>query len=203
MKNKTAFCHAHQKISAQKEYTKAGYPTIDWNALPKRLRKHKSVLSHILHNTNKRPSIHRNRYEPLGLTGKAAAVPSRRPDLSKDQQDELDSYALNDTAVYPGYYGPHGRRVITENVMEILKTELKNCTDAVVQASGIAAFVQAVMVPEAAVLLIMEDCEVGWEKAETVREKTYDMGVLLNEEIEDDVERRPEDDSDADNEYRR
>jgi hypothetical protein len=203
VKNKTAFCHAHQKISAQKEYTNAGYPTIDWSALPRRLRRHKAVLSHILNNTNMQPSIHRDRYEPLALTGKAAAVPSRRPDLSKDQQDELDSYALDDTAAYPGYYGPHGRRVITENVMEILKTELKHCTDAVVQASGIAAFVQAVMVPEAAVLLIMEDCELGWEEAESVREKTYEMGVLLNEEIEDEVERRPEDDSDAENEYRK
>ena len=86
--------------------------------------------------------------------------------------------------------------------MEILKTELKNCTDAVVQASGIAAFVQAVMVPEAAVLLIMEDCEVEWEEAESIRGKTYEMGLLLNEEIEDEVERRPEDDSDAENEYR-
>jgi hypothetical protein len=203
VKNKTAFCKAHQKTSAQKEYTKAGYPTIDWSALPRRLRKHKTRLSQLLDNTGKRPSIHRNRYEPLALTGKAATVPSRRNDLSEDQQKELNAYALDETTGFPGYYGPHGRRVITENVMEILKTEFKNCKDNVVQASGIAAFVQAVMVPEAAVLMIMEDCGVRWEEAEKIREKTYEMGLLLNEEIEDELERRPEDDSDAENEYHR
>jgi hypothetical protein len=203
VKNKTAFCKAHQKMSAQKEYTEAGYPTIDWSLLPRRLRKHKTRLSQLLDNTGKRPSIHRNRYEPLALTGKAAAVPSRRNDLSEDQQKELNSYALDETTGFPGYYGPHGRRVITENVMEILKTEFKNCKDNVVQASGIAAFVQAVMVPEAAVILIMEDRGVRWEEAEKIREKTYEMGLLLNEEIEDELERRPEDDSDAENEYHR
>jgi hypothetical protein len=203
VKNKAAFCNAHKKISAQKEYTQTGYPPIDWSALTIRLRKHKTRLSHLLDNTGKRPSIHRNRYEPLALTGKAAAVPSKRTDLSKDQLEELNSFALDEPAAFPGYYGPHGRRVIIENVMEILKTEIKDCRDNVVQGSGIASFVQAVMVPEAAVLLIMEDCGVEWEEAESIREKTYEMGMLLNEEIEDELERRPEDDSDAENEYRR
>ncbi|USP77158.1 hypothetical protein yc1106_04432 [Curvularia clavata] len=199
VKNKSAFCHLHKKISAQKSYVESGYPDINWEALPQRIRKNKATLGQILH--NQRPSIHRDRYEPLALTGKAAAVPSKRIDLSEAQQEELDSYALDERAAYPGYYGPHGRRLITENIMDLLKSEIKQCKDGVVQASGIAAFVQAVMVPEAAVLLIMEDCKVGREEAEGIREETYEMGLLVHEEIEDEVVRRPEDESDEENEY--
>ena len=83
----------------------------------------------------------------------------------------------------------------------LFRSEIKQCKDSVVQASGIAAFVQAVMVPEAAVLLIMEDCDVGREEAEGIREETYEMGLLVHEEIEDEVVRRPEDESDEENEY--
>ncbi|KAE8830302.1 hypothetical protein HRS9139_06926 [Pyrenophora teres f. teres] len=198
VKNKSAFCHAHKKKSAQEEYTQQGYPDIDWKALPRRIRRHKATLTKLLGKASS--SIHRDRYEPLALTGKAAAVPSRRTDLPQSAQDTLDSFALDERAAYPGYYGPHGRRVITEHVMETLKSELKRSKDRVVQASGIAAFVQAVMVPEVAILLIMEDCKVDKQAAEGIREKTYDMGLLLNEEIEDEIE-RVEEDSEEENEY--
>ncbi|KAI8940330.1 hypothetical protein NX059_004023 [Plenodomus lindquistii] len=186
VKNHALFCHTHKKKAAQTEYTKQGYPPIDWDALPTRIRKHRTPLLQML--TNDRPSTYRTRYEPLALTGKAAAVPSRRKDLPSNIQDELDSYALDDTFTYPGYYGPHGRRAITEHVMRVLKNEIKNCKDAVVQGSGPAAFVQAVLVPECAVLLIMEDCKVDRERAEEIRENTVEMGGLVHEEVEDVVE---------------
>lgn len=185
VKHKSAFCHLHKKLSAQQSYISAGYPSINWSLLPRRLKSHKPILRQIL--LNERPSPHRSRYEPVALTGKAASIPSKRTDLSPSQQAELEAYALDDRAAYPGYYGPHGRRLITENILDLLKEDIKGCGDAVVQASGVAAFVQQVMVPEAAVLLIMEDCSVGWEEAEAVREETYEMGVLVHEEIEDEV----------------
>jgi len=197
VKNHTAFCNAHRKKSALGDYRKEGYPTINWEMLPTRIRKHRMTLFRIL--SNERPSIYRDRYEPLALTGKAAAAPSRRKDLPASVQEELASYALDDQSTYPGYYGPHGRRAITEHVMRVLKNEIKNCKDPVVQASGPAAFVQAVLVPEMAVMLIMEDCQVDRDRAEEIREKTYDMGMLLNEEIEDVLEGQH--DSDDENEY--
>jgi hypothetical protein len=185
IRHQNSFCRAHKTRSARHEYRSEGYPDIDWDALPDRILK--------------LPSEYRTRYEPIALTGKAAAVPSRRKDLPEHVQEELESYALDDQSTYPGYYGPHGRRIITENVMKILKNEIKNCTDAVVQGSGPATFVQAVLVPEAAIFLIMEDNMVDREGAEEIREKTYDMGMLLNEEIEDHVE--VYDRSDEENEY--
>ena len=200
VKNQTAFCNMHKRKSAQVEYEKEAYPTIDWTKLPKRIRKHRTALLEVFNND--RPSDHRERYEPLALTGKAAAVPTKRKDLPESIQEELESYALDDQFTYPGYYGPRGRRLITENVMKVLKNEIKNCNDAVVQGSGPAAFIQAVIVPETAILLIMEDCQVGREEAEAIREKTYEMGVLLNEEIEDQIEAQlSNDDDDVGNEY--
>ena len=197
VKNHTAFCTAHRRKTAQQEYQREGYPSLDWDALPRRIKAHRQSLYKVLN--NKQPSKYRDRYEPIALTGKAAAVPSRRKDLPQHLQDELDSYALDGKATYPGYYGPHGRRAITENVMKVLKNEIKNCKDAVVQASGPAAFVQAVLVPEVAVLLIMDDCTVDRDEAEEIRERTYDMGNLLNEEIEDCLEGGEE--SEEENEY--
>jgi hypothetical protein len=83
--------------------------------------------------------------------------------------------------------------------MKVLKNEIKNCSDSVVQGSGPATFVQAVLVPEAAIMLIMEDCGVDRIEAEEIRDKTYEIGMLLNEEIEDMVETYEH--SDDENEY--
>lgn len=197
VKNQNKFCRAHKTKSAWEEYRSEGYPDITWNALPQRIKKRRMDLFKIL--SNDRPSIYRDRYEPIALTGKAAAVPSRRKDLPEYVQQELESYALDDQSTYPGYYGPHGRRLITETVMKVLKNEIKNCSDSVVQGSGPATFVQAVLVPEAAIMLIMEDCGVDRTEAEEIREKTYELGMLLNEEIEDKVETYEH--SDDENEY--
>jgi hypothetical protein len=197
IKNQNKFCRAHKTQSAWDEYRSEGYPDIIWSTLPQRISKHRMTLFKILN--NKKPSDYRDRYEPIALTGKAAAVPSRRKDLPEHVQQELESYALDDQSTYPGYYGPHGRRVITENVMKMLKNEIKICSDAVVQGSGPATFVQAVLVPETAILLIMEDCHVDRDEAEEIRDKTYELGMLLNEEIEDQVEAH--DQSDDENEY--
>ncbi|KAF3046462.1 hypothetical protein E8E12_009693 [Didymella heteroderae] len=192
VKNQAAFCHTHKKATAQKEYLDEGYPAIDgvpsihWANLADRIKKHRMALYSIL--TNETPSQHRARYAPLALTGKAAAVPSKRTDLSPSKQQELETYALDSNAVYPGYYGPRGRRLITEAVMSLLNTEIKRSTDPVVMTSGPATFVQAVLVPEVAVRLIMEDLQCDQERAEEVREATFEMGGLLNEEIEDSVE---------------
>ncbi|KAF2627755.1 hypothetical protein BU25DRAFT_392042 [Macroventuria anomochaeta] len=202
VKNQAAFCHTHRKSTAQKEYLAEGYPAKDgvpalnWSRIPERIKKHRMVLHAIL--AGEKPSIYRTRYEPLALTGKAAAVPSKRTDLSPSKQAELASYALDDNTVYPGYYGPRGRRLITESVMSLLNTEIKRSTDPVVQTSGPATFVQAVLVPEVSVRLIMEDLKVDWDGAEEVRERTFEMGVLLNEEIEDEV---VVDEEEGENEY--
>jgi hypothetical protein len=181
VKNQTAFCTSHRRQTAQEEYTREGYPAIDWPALPDRIKQHRMALHKVL--TNEQPSTYRDRYAPLALTGKAAAVPSRHTAAAA-----ASSYTLDDHATYPGYYGARGRRAITEAVMALLRNEIKRSRDPVVQTSGPAAFVQAVLVPEVAVRFIMEDCAVDRDEADAIREGTYEMGLLLNEEIEDEIE---------------
>lgn len=187
IKKQNAFCLSHRRTAAQDEYRAEGYPiSLDWAKLPERIRKHRMELFKILNGDINTP--HRQRYEPLALTGKAASAPKKLNHLPTHLRDTLTSHTLDDVAaLYPGYYGPHGRRIIVESVMKMLKNEIKNCTDRVVQASGPAAFVQAVLVPEVAVRLIMGDMCVDREEAEEIRERTVEMGGLLNEEVEDVV----------------
>ena len=201
VKNQALFCHTHRAAAARAAYAAEGYPPIDWALLPSRIKSHRMALYRIL--ADEAPSRFRARYAPLALTGKAAAVPSKRTDLSPSLRAELESQALDDAAVYPGYYGARGRRLITECVMSLLHGEIKRSSDAVVQTSGPATFVQAVMVPEVAVRLIMEDLQCDWETAEEVRERTFEMGVLLQEEVEDEVLVGEEDDEEEEegNEY--
>lgn len=200
IKNQALYCHTHKKAAAQRDFDAERFPAIDWAAIPDRIKKHRMALHKIL--TGDAPSTYRTRYEPLALTGKAATVPSKRADLSPAKQAELASNALDDPAIYPGYYGPRGRRQITESVMALLSNEIKRCRDAVVQTSGPATFVQAVLVPEVAVRLIMDDCHCDWDAAEDVRERTYDMGVLLNDEIDDCLDLVPDsDEHDHANDY--
>lgn len=204
VKNQALFCHTHRKATATQDYLAEGYPSltgaphIDWSTLPSRIKKHRMALYDIL--ADKKPSAHRTRYGPIALTGKAAAVPRRRTDLSPSAQEQLETCALDSHACGPGYYGPRGRRAMTEAIMMLLSSEIKRSTDPVVLTSGPATFVQAVLVPEVAVRLIMEDLECDEERAEEVREATGEMGGLLSEEVEDSVECGDEE-GEEENEY--
>lgn len=199
VKNQTRFCHSHRAATAHADYLAEGFPPIDWTLLPSRIKKHRMALYTILagdssSSSSSPPNPYRERYTPLALTGKAAALPltiSTSTSTSSSRTSPSRAHpalALDDTSIYPGYYGPRGRRLIAESVMQLLSTEIKRSTDPVVQTSGPASFVQAVLVPEVAVRLIMEDVGVGRDEAEEVRERTFEMGCLLHEEVEDEVE---------------
>ena len=187
VKNQALLCHTHRLATARAAYASAGYPPIDWTLLPSRIKAHRTSLYRIL--TAATPSAFRARFAPLALSGKAATIPltSTRADLPPSLRSSLTATTLDDAAVAPGYYGPRGRRLIAETVMALLHTEINREGDKVVLTSGPAAFVQAVLVPEVAVRLIMEDLGCDEEKAEGVRGGTVEMGGLLNEEVEDEV----------------
>ena len=62
--------------------------------------------------------------------------------------------------------------------------------DRVMAARGVTGFVQSVLVPEVAVLLIMEDMDVDVGEARNILTESSGMGELVNEEIKDVVTRR-------------
>ena len=75
-----------------------------------------------------------------------------------------------------------------DNVMSRFARKLRRlaASDKLVSSGGVSGYVQAVLVPELAVLLIMDDMRVDAEKAREVMRESVDIGNLLNEE-EDEV----------------
>ena len=59
-------------------------------------------------------------------------------------------------------------------------------SDKLISSGGVSRYVQAVLVPELAVLLIKDDMKVDEEKAREVLRDSVDIGNLLNEE-EDEI----------------
>lgn len=63
-------------------------------------------------------------------------------------------------------------------------------SDKLIALGDISGYVQAVLVPELAVLLVMDDMNVDQEKAREVLRDSIDIGNLLNEE-EDELIKDP------------
>ena len=55
-------------------------------------------------------------------------------------------------------------------------------SDKLISSGGVSGYVQAVLIPELAVLLIKDDMKVDEEKAREVLRESVDIGILLNEE---------------------
>lgn len=59
-------------------------------------------------------------------------------------------------------------------------------SDKLISSGGVSRYVQAVLVPELAVLLVMDDMKVDEDKAREIIRDSVDIGNLLNEE-EDEI----------------
>ena len=59
-------------------------------------------------------------------------------------------------------------------------------SDKLISSAGVSSYVQAVLVPELAVLLVMDDLNFSQEKAREVVQESVGIGNLLNEE-EDEI----------------
>lgn len=55
-------------------------------------------------------------------------------------------------------------------------------------AAGVAAYIQAVLAPELATLLVMDDMNVDAESARAILRDSIDVGNLLNEEEDEAAE---------------
>lgn len=64
-------------------------------------------------------------------------------------------------------------------------------SDKLLSSGGVSGFVQAVLAPELAVMLVMQDMGTDEEGARAVLRDSVDIGNLLNEE-EDEVIKDPE-----------
>ena len=71
-----------------------------------------------------------------------------------------------------------------DNIMSRFAGKIRRlaAADKLISQGGVSRYVQAVLVPELAVLLVMDDMKVDEEKAREVLRDSVDIGNLLNEE---------------------
>lgn len=163
------FCHQHKKRSAHKAWLDRGYPDIKWSRLDARIAERYDFLRGILEDD----------------------APSHFGDLFRDRVRAGSSRTLlqSDANLTPGYYGIRGLRAMSENLIGEFSGVLRRraLQDRLVAARGHTAYLQAVLVPELAVRLIMEDMDVGAEEARGILKESCWVGELLNDEIADVV----------------
>lgn len=169
------FCAMHRKTAARKTWESRGYPKINWQKLDSRMARHHRYIKSVLEGES---SFFRE------LLGQKVAAGEDR------------TVKKTDVRLVPGYYGMRGLRCMSDNIIHKFSALLRRQAvhDSAVSARGYTSFVQAVLVPELAVRLIMEDMSVKAEKARDILYESIAVGELLNEEIADVVVK----DSDSD-----
>lgn len=173
LRTQLAFCRTHSRKSAEETWKANGYPRIDWSSMDDRLDTHRKTLENI-------------------LNGESSFYTRMLRDNIKAGKDR--TLLKSQRILAPGYYGPRGLRSFQEYIIKNFSSTLrkKAVEDRLVSARGYSHYVQAVLVPELVVRLIMDDMEVPEEKARTIMEETVKIGELLNEDVGDTVTKASE-----------
>ncbi|KAJ8122479.1 hypothetical protein ONZ43_g1338 [Nemania bipapillata] len=169
VKQQTAFCRLHKRLSAEAAGVEKGYPKIDWEALHSRCSAHQTFLQDILEGTQ--VSHYRQVLKEKVDSGKSRTLLTSHDNLT------------------PGYYGPRGLQAMTGFIMNALSDVIRRraVEDKLISARSYTGYVQNVLVPELTVRLIMEDMSVPEERARDVLEESVEIGELLHEEARDVV----------------
>lgn len=164
------FCREHAKRSAVQQYMNKGYCEIDWDMLPTRIAQHSGRLTSILR--NERPSYFRQLHADM------------------DRQTGSRMMEENATLTRTGYYGSRGTRVMMESITSELADVIRDqaVKDPVVGSAGVANFVLRVLVPELAILLVMEDYKCSEQSAKGIIDESGELGALVNEDLGDELE---------------
>lgn len=175
IRKQTAFCRMHKRRTALNSGTARGYPTIDWSTMESRFTKHEDFLREILEGSR----------------------PSHYVSLLKEKVESGKNRTLlkTDDSVTPGYYGPRGLRFMTDFIMRRLSSVIRKraVEDRLISARSYTGYVQAVLVPELAVRLVVEDMGVGDKEARDILRDSIEVGELLHEETGDVVAHVSED----------
>ncbi|KAL8864128.1 MAG: hypothetical protein Q9174_007458, partial [Haloplaca sp. 1 TL-2023] len=182
--------------SAEQEWKSNGYPKIDWQRFVERLPQYEDAMAEILNGT--RRSFYRNVFQEQIKSGNNRTLQS----LMRGSEWE----GLN-----VGYYGTKGARILydlwplfqmsvvadspdrSDYAMSRYASRIRRLagSDGLISTGGVAGFVQAVLAPELAVMLVKDDMNVDEEQARVILKESSNVGHLLNEEedeiIKDDV----------------
>ncbi|KAL8776177.1 MAG: hypothetical protein Q9213_008367 [Squamulea squamosa] len=173
VRQQVKFCEEHKVRSAQKLWKKRRYPNIDWKEFEERLPSYEADLVGVLNGT--RRSFYRNAFEDQVKSGMNRTL---QQSIMKNGSEGLNM----------GYYGTKGARILMDHTMSKYASRIRRLagTDRLVSAGGVAGFVQAVLAPELAVMLVRDDMNVDEEQARVILSESSEIGYLLNEE-EDEV----------------
>ncbi|KAL8917634.1 MAG: hypothetical protein Q9172_005756 [Xanthocarpia lactea] len=174
VRQQLGFCKAHKIRSAQKVWRKKGYPSIEWIQFGARLPRYEEDMVGVINRT--RRSFYRNAYEDQLKSGLNRTL--HQALLSGNGWEGLNV----------GYYGTKGARILLEYTMSKFASQLRTFAvdEPLISAGGVAGYVQAVLVPELAVMLVKDDMDVDEEQARVILSESSEIGHLLNEE-EDEV----------------
>ena len=186
IRDQQCFCQEHKLRDAEKLWVKKKYPNINWLDITNdRIPKQIALLGRILNRTQE--SYYRDQLDAAMEEAKS------RRGLQRYLTEGVVDIAKH------GYYGPKGAkimgRVITEHMSDALRQQLKQ--DKVARAAGVGGYVNAVLVPELAVRLVMEDMLLDDEgQARDVLSESANVGLLLNADDDESLTREEEEDDD-------
>ncbi|KAL8686824.1 MAG: hypothetical protein Q9218_006840 [Villophora microphyllina] len=174
LREQVQFCKAHKIRSAEKLWRKRGYPTIEWHRFARRLPRYEDKIVEILNGS--RRSFYRNAFEDQVRSGMNRTL----------QQSMMSGSGWEGLNV--GYYGTKGARILMDYTMSKFASRIRRLAsiDRLVSAGGVSGFVQAVLAPELAVMLVKDDMKVEEEQAREILKESSEVGNLLNEE-EDEI----------------
>ncbi|KAI9668744.1 MAG: hypothetical protein M1831_000813 [Alyxoria varia] len=184
-KAKLAFCNAHKRRTAMEKY-----PSIDWDKFDGRLRRFDKDLDRLL--DPNRQSKFRDELAGRVAQGFQSRHVLRNPDQA-GREVEL-----------PGYYGSRGAARMQSYIMANFSDMIRGLAakDHLISEMGTAGYVQAVLVPELALLLVQDDFKCDAEEAQAILSQSAEIGDLLNADVEEKVQRRDDDESDEEQERR-
>lgn len=175
VRQQTRFCKAHRLRDAHEAWLKNDYPKdLDWSKFNARLRRHHPDIKAILN--KQRPSFYRDAFAKHIASGQNRT-------LRQCLAQETDIEGLSS-----GYYGSKGTKLITQNILNTFSPMLRRlaATDKLIADGGVSGYIQAVLAPEMAVVLVQEDMGVDGERAREILRESEGIGNLVNEE-EDEV----------------
>jgi hypothetical protein len=201
------FCKAHKARSARSEWTAKGFPAIDWSNFDRRLQEYHPIIDDIVKGT--RVSFYRNAAEDRMNQLKVMTVQHMWDDTASVDGVSPGYYGSRGARIMyvsPTLFSPvflqslppsrHplsriGSLLIvrsSENLTSNFASKLRRRapTDKAISTGGVAAYIQSVLAPELAVLLVMDDMKTDAENARAILKDSTDIGNLVNEE-EDDV----------------
>ncbi|KAK6004145.1 hypothetical protein QM012_008995 [Aureobasidium pullulans] len=174
------FCQAHKARSADDVWQDRGYPRIDWPALQPRLGAHHAHVQAILDGNYESPYYKQHAKlvsQSKGRSAGSAAASGRF------------------TGLRAGYYGTKGEKIMAENIVQTFADELRclSKTEPLMASSGasggVSGYVHAILVPEMALGLIMEDMHCDRDRARVILADSADIGEMFNAEEDEKVQR--------------